>query len=531
MAFRVLLLFLAFFTSAWKASGDDGVDEPAYNRSRSVLLVNGLYTGHLLALVNLGEELVRRGHKVTLVANTLNGSNIYPGVAERVGIQFVSSGSDPFWTKSLLRGFHRQLLYGELGYKEMGWKMLKAVSTSTLMTKRKIEEMGVDNFDIVVCDNGIQMVGIYFHAVGKKSVVLNTVMTPVFEKVDLEWPTPLPGAGQTDDLSFLERLLNRILLKPLSNFGLAQLVAAIAAEDADYSRVFLDGSTGDPLYSPGTQMPIIMTYTFGFEYPRARLPLVEYVGPILSNSLPVLEDDLKQWLDNKPSKSVVFASMGTTLSISSEYARAIVNGIISSTPYSVVLVIEEGHAVLGEFTRYMYSGRLFHSYWVAQQSLLKHPSLLMCVLHCGINGVQESVLSSLPVICMPLQFDQFEAAVRVQSSGIGISLYSKVEAVLGTPNITAETIAMAVSTIVGGDYYGNISRLKKMFELMGGVKRAADLVEFYEDVGYDHLVPSYIKYEWSWYQYYNVDVLIALSVAVVGIGWGLLYCSKRLCCC
>jgi len=518
-------LLLATLTSA---EVNERAEKPAIDRPATVLLVNGLYTSHLMSLVNLGEELVRRGHEVTLVANSLNGSNIYPDIAEKVGIRFVSSGYDPFWTKSSLRELHRQLFYGELGYSEMGFKMLKAVSTSTLMTKLKIEEMGIDNFDIVVCDSGIQMVGVYFHMIGKKSVILNTIMVPVFEKVNLEWPTPLPGAGQTDNLSFLERLLNTIVLRPLSNFGLTQLVAATADYDADYKRVFRDGA--DIIYSPGTRMPSIMTHTFGFEYPRPTLPLVEYVGPILSSSMPEMKDNLKRWLDSKSPKSVIFASVGSVIAMSSEYARAIVNGIFLSSPYSVVLVIEDNHAVLAEFAEHINSGRLFHSRWVAQQSLLKHPSLLMCVLHCGVNGVQESVLSSLPVICMPLQFDTFDTAVRVQSAGIGVSMYGKMDAVLDIPKVTSHMIAEAVATIVGGDYTRNISRLRKMYKLMGGVRRAADLIEFYEDVGYDHLVPSFIKYKWSWYQYYNVDVWAAVLVVMASVGFGLLYCVRKLCC-
>ena len=65
----------------------------------SVLLVNGLYRGHLSSLVSLGEELVKRHHKVTLIANVLNGSRTYPEFSERVGIKFISAGYDQYWTK------------------------------------------------------------------------------------------------------------------------------------------------------------------------------------------------------------------------------------------------------------------------------------------------------------------------------------------------------------------------------------------------------------------------------------------------
>ena len=32
------------------------------------------------------------------------------------------------------------------------------------------------------------------------------------------------------------------------------------------------------------------------------------------------------------------------------------------------------------------------------------------------------------------------------------------------------------------------------------------MVEHYAEVGYEHLVPAYVKYEWGWVEYCNVDV-------------------------
>ena len=39
----------------------------------------------------------------------------------------------------------------------------------------------------------------------------------------------------------------------------------------------------------------------------------------------------------------------------------------------------------------------------------------------------------------------------------------------------------------------------------------------YEEVGYDHLVLAYAEYQWSWVQYYTVDVWSVLVVTTAGI--------------
>lgn len=46
--------------------------------------------------------------------------------------------------------------------------------------------------------------------------------------------------------------------------------------------------------------------------------------------------------------------------------------------------------------------------------------------------------------------------------------------------------------------------LNIIFREVCGVEHATDFIEYYQRVGYSHLVPS--VYKWSTVQYYNIDI-------------------------
>jgi glucuronosyltransferase len=115
--------------------------------------------------------------------------------------------------------------------------------------------------------------------------------------------------------------------------------------------------------------------------------------------------------------------------------------------------------------------------------------------------------------CVPHGFDHFDVATRVASAQVGIPLYSITDSLIHGKAITSDNVTNIIKTITETKMYSEqAKKLRKLFQFAGGAKRAADLVEFYAEVGYDHLVPAYAKYEWSWVVYYNLDVYFLLSL-------------------
>ena len=68
-------------------------------RPLSILMIANFFPSHLYPILSLGEELVRRGHNVTLCTTIMEGSRVIPSLPEKLGINILSAGADDLTQK------------------------------------------------------------------------------------------------------------------------------------------------------------------------------------------------------------------------------------------------------------------------------------------------------------------------------------------------------------------------------------------------------------------------------------------------
>ena len=216
---------------------------------------------------------------------------------------------------------------------------------------------------------------------------------------------------------------------------------------------------------------------------------------------------------------MVYISMGSVVVQTAEMAQALVNGL-QSTRYSAVWSLKKANQFILDGLE-INSARIFIADWVPQIQLLQHPAVGMAIVHGGTGGVTEALHNGLPIIVIPFIADQHGNAASVQATGAGIGLKQS--------QLTAKAIKDSIEAIEMGQHRKEAQKIRKLFIEAGGVDKASDLVELYADIGYQHLVPAYVKYKWSWVQYYNVDVKLLLALLLAGV----IYCTAKLfkCCC
>ena len=473
-------------------------------------------SGHIAVPLALAEELVRRGHNVTFSTS----GNQTLETAQRLGITFTSSGPDSGIAKMVRESANkdsnkiREMLKS---FPEMSSRLEQEITQFSNMIQT-ITEAG-SKWDAVIATDFLMVILPCIATHLDIPAVLVGTTGQIYPHTYPPWPWPgMLVGGTSDDMTFLQRLgngLERILIPYLLSF------LFYSPAKPSIEKLCPDLTKPELLNAPAVYIPNIVPTAIGFEYARTMTPLTHYVGPILSKQPNSLSPELEEWLLNKEDKSVIYISMGSFLSVSKQTASVLVEGI-QSTNYSVIWAMQNAE----EFQLDVDPKRYYISKWLPQLAILRHRAVGLAILHCGANGVHESLHSGVPVIALPEVTEQKANAGRVHHHHLGIHL--------NRDGLTAEQVYQSILEIDSGDYRQNVAKIQKVFRQAGGVKRAADLVEFYSEVGYDHLIPAYAKYQWSWVQYYNVDVyslLLLLALLIVYIDYRILKCICSRCCC
>ncbi len=484
------------------------------NKKLNILILTIPAPGHTAVPLALGEELARRGHSVTFSTS----GNRSQEAAEKVGVTFKSTGANDSFSKMITQ-FKKEKKITEFLFDILPTLFGIMESEITHFTDMIIAETNSGTkWDIIMSTDFLMTLLPCLASYMNIPAILIGTSGQVYPHTYPPWSWPSSVGGfSNEEMTFLERVAHtfeRMLLPTFLSFILfSPAKTSIAKVCPGLSNLELSNA-------PAVYLPNIVPTAIGFEFSRTMTPLTHYVGPIQSEHPAPLTPELETWFANKQDKSVIYISMGSLLFVPEKMADALVNGILK-TNYSVVWALRKK----GEYELNIDNDRFFVSKWLPQLSVLRHRAISMAILHGGANGVHESLISGVPVIALPEMTEQKANAGRVHHHKLGLHLDKQ--------GLTADQVYKSITKIEAGDYRENVRQLQKVFRAAGGVKRAGDLVEFYSEVGYDHLVPAYAKYHWSWVQYYNVDVyilLLACVLCVVYVDYRLLRCFCSRCC-
>ncbi|KAM9408782.1 UDP-glucuronosyltransferase 2A1-like isoform 2-T2 [Pholidichthys leucotaenia] len=309
---------------------------------------------------------------------------------------------------------------------------------------------------------------------------------------------PITGTGNTDKMTFFQRVKNMILhvvTKIQNQLMVSQIYQKITDKYLGRQYDFNQLMTNADIW--------LMRVDFVFDYPRPTMPNVVYMGGFQCKPAEPLPQHLEDFVQSSGEHGVVIMSMGTFVS---EFPADITNVIAAAfakLPQKVIWRFKgDKPATLGNNTLLVD--------WIPQKDLLGHPKVKLFVAHGGTNGVQEALYHGVPVVGIPVFFDQYDNLLRLQARG-GAKILT-----LATVDKDDNFFKAVQEVLKEPSYRMNMQRLSRLHrdQPITPLDNAIFWIEFVmRHKGAAHL--KSVSYQMPWYSYHSVDVALFLAAAVL----------------
>uniref|UniRef100_A0A2K5HG48 UDP-glucuronosyltransferase n=1 Tax=Colobus angolensis palliatus TaxID=336983 RepID=A0A2K5HG48_COLAP len=456
---------------------------------------------HWMNMKTILEELVQRGHEVTVLASS--ASILFdPNNSSALKIEvFPTSLPKPEFENLVTQEIKRWLdlpkdtfwLYFSQ-MQEIMWKfgdIFREFCKDVVSNKKLMKKLQESRFDVVFGDPIFpcsELLAELFNT----PLVYSLRFTPGygFEKHcgGFIFPpsyVPVIMSELSDQMTFMERVKNMIYMLYF-----------------DFCFQMYDMKKWDQFYSEVLGRPTTLSETMGkadiwlirnswnFQFPHPLIPNVDFVGGLLckpAKPLPKVKETYSQ-------RGVILweAGVGVTRCI--------------------VLWRFDGNKpdTLGLNTR-LYK-------WIPQNDLLGHPKTRAFITHGGANGIYEAIYHGVPMVGIPLFADQPDNIAHMKARGAAVRL--------DFDTMSSTDLANALKTVINDPLYKeNVMKLSRIQhdQPVKPLDRAVFWIEFVmRHKGAKHLRVA--AHDLTWFQYHSLDVIGFLLACVATVIFIIMKC-------
>ncbi|XP_037615442.1 UDP glucuronosyltransferase 5 family, polypeptide G1 [Sebastes umbrosus] len=496
--------------------------------SGSRILVVPVDGSHWINMEVILRELHSRGHNITVLRSAKSWyipstSSIYTSI----NVTTLEDESDlSYYNKILqdvmecrrsatfIRTFCQQRLITSMLAK--GHEILARAAATMLDDPVFMKKLQDAEFDLILTDPALTL-GVLLGSYLKLPMVFNVRWINNGEGHFTIAPSPVSyvpvsGSELHDRMDILDRTKN--MLHYLYSFVEIHFYINPAYSDL-LQRHFPPGT--DLLSLEHAAAIWLVRTDFVFEFPRPTMPNVVYIGGFQCKKARPLTDELEAFMQSSGEHGVVVMSLGTLVSALPREATEAIAAAFAQLPQKVVWrFVGEKPSSLGNNTLLVD--------WLPQRDLLGHPKTRAFVAHGGTNGMYEAIYHGVPVLGLPLLFDQFDNLLRLKVRGAARVVEAK--------SLTKEDFLEAIKDILETpSYRENIQRLSLLHRdrLMDPMDTAIFWIEYViRNKGAAHLQSA--GFSLPWYSYYSLDVALFITALIGVFVWASVLVCKSLCC-
>lgn len=496
--------------------------------SGSRILVVPVDGSHWINMKVILQELHARGHEMTVLRSAKSwyipaNSSIYTSI----DVPMLEDESDmDYYNKMLqdvmecrrwptfIRTFCQQSLITSM--LAQGHEILARATATMLDNPAFMKTLQDTKFDLMLTDPALT-IGVLLGSYLKLPMVFNVRWINNGEGHFTIAPSPVsyvpvPGSELGDEMDFLERTKN--VLHYLYSVAEQHFLINPAYSDL-LKRHFPPGTNLMSLQLAG-EIWLLRT-DFVFEFPRPTMPNVVYIGGFQCKEAQPLPAELEAFMQSSGEHGVVVMSLGT---------------IVSALPREVTEAIAEAFAELPQKVIWRFMGEKPSSLgnntllvkWLPQTDLLGHPKTRAFVAHGGTNGMYEAIYHGVPVLGLPLLFDQFDNLLRLKVRGAA--------RIVEATSLTKEVFLEAVKDIVENpSYRNNIQHLSQLHR--DRPMSPMDTAIFWIEYVIRNKAAGHMKsagFSLPWYSYFCLDVAAFITALIGTFIWAAVFVCRVLCC-
>lgn len=367
--------------------------------------------------------------------------------------------------------------------------------------KELMQSLHAAKYDVLLTDPGIGCGAMLARRL-QLPLVFNVRWTIQGEAHFLIAPSPLAyipftATELTDKMTFSERIKNMLsyIIGMYTLFHMAEtnykpVVMKYFGPDVDYSTFFLDADIW------------LMRNDFVFEFPRPTLPNIVYMGGFQCKPSKALPDDLETFVQSSGDHGVIVMTLGTLVAKLPQHVTEEIAAAFARLPQKVIW------RYIGQRPTNLGNNTLLVN-WLPQNDLLGHPKTRAFVTHGGTNGVQEAIYHGVPIVGLPLFFDQPDNLSRIKAKGGAV--------IVDIAMLKRDSFAEALMTaLYNSTYRENMQMLSRLHrdQPMKPLDQAVFWIEYViRHKGTRHLQTQ--SYKMSWFVYKSLDVIAFLLTVVL----------------
>ncbi|XP_037633819.1 UDP-glucuronosyltransferase 2A2-like [Sebastes umbrosus] len=490
------------------------------------ILVYPVDGSHWINMKVLVEELHSRGHELTVMRSLdswyiKQESHLYKSITINSSSGFDEEGFGLFVTKMVNMRRHGASLWARISveyelveqFYQLNKQLIQMMGEMFENTKL-MQSLRDAKYDMVLTDPAIGA-GVLLGSRLGLPLVFNVRWTIQGEGHYAIAPSPLsyvpiPGSELTDKMTFPRRIKNlfyffftRLQIWYVTEPNYTPFVHRYFGNDVHYMELFQAADIW------------LMRNDFIFEFPRPTMPNVVYMSGFQCKPSKPLSKELEDFVQSSGEHGVIVMTLGTLVAKLPEDITEGIAAAFAQLPQKVIWRHKgKRPSTLGNNTLLLD--------WLPQNDLLGHPKTRVFVAHGGTNGIQEAIYHGVPLVGLPLMFDQPDNFFRMEARGVA--------KVLDIATVNKDNFLEALKEVLYDPTYRE--KMKTLSNLqrdqpMKPMDRAMFWIEFViRHKGAAHLRTE--SYKMSTIQYYSIDVVAFLLAVILLVFTVFIYAVKFL---